>query len=48
MIGMDAPCHTDESEQDNDQVMFVVFDVVKYECGAFAEQIPTQRKDNSP
>lgn len=48
MIGMTAPRHADETEKEQNEVMFIVADIVEYERSALAEQIPPQRKGNSP
>ena len=48
MVGMGAPCQEDEAEQGQNEVLFIVVDVVQYERSAFAEQIPPQRKDSRP
>lgn len=48
MIGMTAPRHEDEAEQNQYEVMFIIADVVEYERCALAEQIPPQRKSSCP
>lgn len=48
MVGMDAPRHADEAEQEQNEVMFIIADVVQYERSALAEQVSPQRKDNRP
>ena len=45
---MDSPRHADESKQSQNQVLFIVADVVQYERSAFTKQIAPHGKSYRP
>src|ERR1035437_7678005 len=48
MVCMTAPRHENEAEQEQNKVILIIADIVEYERSTLAEQIPPQRKGNSP